>query len=229
MKTNRPRFIKFSSIFGLIFTGVMLLIYPKINVEARLFPEILPTPTPTLDRLATPALSDHPSQEELGKNIYYYNCMPCHGDQGQGLTDEWREAWVEDHQNCWARGCHGGKERDEGFPIPTIIPAVILEGDALGRYSSIDDLIAYLKSTHPPQAPGRLSDDDYKTVALYLWIANHKSEVKPTDTPIPTATPSSDEKKTYPIEVCGISVSFIIGFAGAVVGLHVRNNRTCRR
>jgi hypothetical protein len=127
-----------------------------------------PSPTPTSDPLAIPVLPENPTEFDLGKYSYYYNCMPCHGDHGQGLTDEWRQTWEEDHQNCWGRGCHGGREKDEGFPIPKVVPAVILDSDALQKYTQPQELLVYLRTTHPPQDPGRLTEDDYRTLVAYL-------------------------------------------------------------
>jgi hypothetical protein len=137
-----------------------------------------PTPTPAFDRLAVPTLPANPSPEEFGSYLYYYHCMPCHGDQGQGLTEEWRMVWVEDHRNCWDRGCHGGRQEDEGFPLPKIIPAVIAakasDSPTLMQYTTSDQLLAYLKATHPPQYPGHLKDEEYQALAVYLWAANRR-------------------------------------------------------
>ncbi len=123
-----------------------------------------PEPQPTPDRLAIPVLPANPTQVDLGLQVYYYHCMPCHGDQGQGLTEEWRQAWVEDHQNCWNRGCHAGRSGDEGFPLPKYIPGV----RDLTRFTDPQDLFNYLKSTHPPQNPGGLSEAEYWQVVAYL-------------------------------------------------------------
>jgi len=123
-----------------------------------------PVPQPTPDRLAIPVLPPNPSQADLGLQVYYYHCMPCHGDKGQGLTDEWRKVWVEDHQNCWARGCHAGRQGDEGFPLPGYIPGV----HDLSRFSNPQDLFIYLKTTHPPQKPGTLKEDEYRHVTAFL-------------------------------------------------------------
>jgi len=99
--------------------------------------------------------------------------MPCHGDKGQGLTDEWRAVWVEDHQDSWARGCHGGRQGDDGFPLPHTVPPVI--GAGLARFQTVDALVDFLHQTQPPQRPGKLTDDDYRTVALFLLHENGRA------------------------------------------------------
>jgi cytochrome c len=121
----------------------------------------------------------NPSPVERGRELYYYHCMACHGDRGQGLTDEWRAVWVEDHQNCWARGCHAGRHGDEGFPIPRTVPPVAGVPGALARFATPDDLYDYLRLAQPPQEPGRLSDAEYRALAAFLLDLNGRSTVAP--------------------------------------------------
>jgi hypothetical protein len=128
-----------------------------------------PIPQPIADPLAIPVLSENPTQVERGEASYYYNCMPCHGDQGQGLTDQFREIWVEDHQNCWAVGCHGGRVSDEGFPIPRTVPPVT---GIRGSLQNASDLFTYLKETHPPQRPGVLEENDYWDLTGFILYKN---------------------------------------------------------
>ncbi|MBI5563769.1 MAG: hypothetical protein HY870_02665 [Chloroflexi bacterium] len=137
-----------------------------------------PEPTPTRDRLATPVLPPSPQPADYGRQVYYLNCMPCHGDVGQGLTDEWRDVWEEDHRDCWASGCHGGRAGDEGFPVPRTVPAVIGAPPILGEFKTIAELYDYLRSTHPPQRPGALSEADYHNVTALLWEASGRSTPK---------------------------------------------------
>jgi len=132
----------------------------------------VPQPTPNV--LDVPVLPDNPTEVQVGEVVYYYNCMPCHGDHGQGLTDEFRQIWVEDHQNCWARGCHGGRRDDQGFPIPKTVPAVSARPDQLQRFASPEDLFDYLESTHPPQMPGVLKEDEYWAVTALLLSSNQR-------------------------------------------------------
>jgi mono/diheme cytochrome c family protein len=128
-----------------------------------------PQPTPTVDRLAIPVLPENPSQAEIGRSLYYYNCMPCHGDYGQGLTDEFRGIWEQDHQNCWEPGCHSGRAGEEGFPIPRTIPAVNIASRSEQLFPADNDLYEYLRLTHPPQNPGWLKDEEYHALAAYLF------------------------------------------------------------
>jgi len=180
----------------------------------------LPTSTPAsaYNSLAIPTLPENPSQAEMGEYLYYFNCMPCHGDKGQGLTDAWRQVWEEDHRNCWGRGCHGGHSENEGFPIPKIVPAIILEGDALGRFSNPGDLFTYLKATHPPQEPGRLADQDYQALATFLWAVNHKSALPNPATPMPTIQEKAlaQTKQSSQALPCGSTGMLIIGLLGGV-------------
>ena len=120
------------------------------------------------ERLAIPQLPENPTQVEVGAEVYYYHCMPCHGDVGQGLTEEFRGVWVEDHQNCWARGCHTGRVEDEGFPIPKYVPGVL----HLPSFPTPESLYTYLSIAHPPQRPGALTEQQYWSVTAHvLYLA----------------------------------------------------------
>jgi hypothetical protein len=130
-----------------------------------------PEPTPMIDRFAVPEMPENPTQVEVGENVYYYNCMPCHGDRGQGLTDEFREAWVDDHQNCWAHGCHNAGSATEAFPIPKFVPAVIASQLNI-HFPTAQKLYDYLSREHPPQNPGALKSDEYWALTAFLWFEN---------------------------------------------------------
>jgi hypothetical protein len=138
-------------------------------------PRTVAAPTPQMpieDRLAEPVLPESPTQVDIGRNLYYFHCMPCHGDRGQGLTDEWREVWVEDHQNCWARGCHTGRPELAAFSIPRSIPAVTGSPQALGAFETAEDLFVFLRATQPPQRPGALDDSEYWALTSFLLHEN---------------------------------------------------------
>jgi mono/diheme cytochrome c family protein len=123
--------------------------------------------TPTIDRLAAPSTVIPPSQADDGAQLFWLWCQPCHGDQGQGLTDEWRAQYPEEDQNCWSRGCHGKSPYEEGFTLPTAVPAVIGE-DSLFRYATLGQVFHYTRATMPFEYPGVLSDEEYLAVTAFL-------------------------------------------------------------
>ncbi len=156
--------------FLLPWTGSRLLSASEVGAPGA---AAVPTPQiPGEDRLAEPVLPESPTQVDIGRNLYYHHCMPCHGDRGQGLTDEFREIWVEDHQNCWGRGCHAGRSELDAFYIPRSIPAVIGTPQALRPFQTAEDLFAFLRATQPPQRPGALDDAEYWALTSFLLHEN---------------------------------------------------------
>ncbi|MCZ2128435.1 MAG: c-type cytochrome [Anaerolineales bacterium] len=124
--------------------------------------------TSTPDRLAEPTLPAMPNQADRGSQIYWLSCLPCHGDRGQGLTDEFREVYPPEDRNCWNSGCHGKRPYDDGFTLPTAIPAVV-GAAALQKFSDAAALQAYVKSAMPYWKPGSLSDEEaWATTAFIL-------------------------------------------------------------
>jgi hypothetical protein len=196
MPARRLLLLSFLTLCFLLLTWISGLSSSPYNHPLHQDTAQLPSPSPTYDPLAIPTLPANPTQFDIGKNLYYYHCMPCHGDTGQGLTDAWRMVWEEDHRNCWGRGCHGGRPNDEGFPIPTIIPAIIAPTDLLIKYPDLQSLVSYLHDTHPPQRPGKLNDDEYQALAIFMWVSNSKPLPASTSTGQPS--PASTETPPYP-------------------------------
>jgi hypothetical protein len=151
----------------------------------------------TPDRLAAPVMPESPTQVDVGRNLYYYHCMPCHGDQGQGLTDEWRQVWEEDHQNCWARGCHSGRAGEEGFPIPRLVPPVSGSTQTIAGLQTADGLFEYLRQTHPPQRPGALLEEEYWALVAFLLYENGR--LGPDD----QVGHGAAQRSALPIEILG--------------------------
>jgi hypothetical protein len=180
------------------------LIYP---FQWTVTQQISISATPTYDPLAEPPLPANPTEYERGRNLYWHWCMTCHGDKGQGLTDEFRGVWEEDHQNCWGRGCHAGHSGDMGFPIPTVVPALLSDAH-LAQFASIQELSGFLKATHPPQSPGILKDEEYHAIALFVFMMNKRPLIDfiitttPSPTSTATSTPSQESAaKSFPLVV----------------------------
>ncbi|MBN2115208.1 MAG: hypothetical protein JW730_01465 [Anaerolineales bacterium] len=132
------------------------------------------TPPPTLspfERLVEPTLPAAPSQSDHGAQDYWLYCLPCHGERGQGLTDEFRETYPPDEMNCWQSGCHGKRPYEDGFKLPTQIPAVIGQ-ETLGKFTDGAQLNAYIRATMPFWKPGSLTEDEAWRITAFLLREN---------------------------------------------------------
>ncbi len=149
--------------------GLVLLILAASRGQP-VFAQAL-TPMPTLDRLAKPSLPPNPSQADRGAQDYWLNCSPCHGDRGQGLTDEFRRQYPTEDQNCWLSGCHGRRPYPNGWTIPAIVPALVGPG-ALSKYGNGAVLQAFIRAKMPFQRPGILDEDTYWRLTAFLLRQN---------------------------------------------------------
>ena len=134
-------------------------------------PTPAPAVTPTPDRLAAPPTVASPNQADEGAQLYWLHCQPCHGDRGQGLTDEWRAQYPPEDQNCWESGCHGQRPYDQGFILPTAVPAVI--GDTvLQKFQTMDEVYRYVSVAMPYFFPGDLTQAEYLAIVAHLAREN---------------------------------------------------------
>jgi len=139
------------------------------------------------ERLEVPARSDPPTQIEIGHLEYWMSCMVCHGDRGQGLTEEWRTVLDPTDMNCWQSKCHAPNHPPEGFQIPRTAPLVMGPG-ALTGYETAEDLFEYLRDTMPWPFPGLFQDVQYWGLTAYLLDANGVDLGKPLVDPGKQAT-----------------------------------------
>lgn len=180
----RVRFTRRSGLLLLLGVSLALgLILPSVFLHSKsnasplptATSNLLPTPTPNaLQRLARPTeIPSAPNQLNRGAEIYWGVCLACHGDRGQGLTDEWRSVYGQD-SNCWASGCHGKDHPTPGFEIPKTltIPPVAGPG-TLARFSNAYELYQYLLATMPWWNPGSLSSEDAWALTAYLLRMNN--------------------------------------------------------
>ena len=148
---------------------------------ARAAPEDPPGPQPTstpfgalpgsfIDpRLNQPDLPPQPSPADLGAQTWWGVCMACHGDAGQGLTDEWRLVAFGEDRNCWESKCHGPNHPPEGFVFPRIVPPAWGSG-TLKRFVTADELQAYLYESMPWWNPGSLSPAEALELANFVLL-----------------------------------------------------------
>jgi hypothetical protein len=164
-KKNILKFILLSFGIALLFAGLFF----DTGVAGSVRLQTNPTPTP--DRLAEPTLPAIPSQADHGAQVYWLSCLPCHGDKGQGLTDEFRTTYPPEDQYCWNRGCHGEVPYDQGFTLPKKIPAVIGQ-TALAKFSDAAQLNAYIRATMPFWKPGSLTEEEAWRVTAFILRQN---------------------------------------------------------
>jgi cytochrome c len=160
------------------------------------------TPAPTVDRLAEPTLPAAPSAADYGAQAYWLYCLPCHGDRAQGLTEEFRQTYPPEDQNCWTSHCHGKITYENGFTIPTVVPALVGYG-ALAKFPTAANLYGFMHAAMPFQKPNSLTDEDYYKITTFLLRQNglidDNTEVNASNaaqivvsraTPAPTPQPS---------------------------------------
>jgi cytochrome c len=123
-------------------------------------------PTPE-SWLRMPEMSDSATQADYGAEIYRLVCRDCHGDQGQGLTDQWRSTWAPEDQNCWQSRCHVGNHPPEGFLLPRYVPPIIGSG-TLSNHETALDLYNYIRQRMPWHNPGSLQDWEYMQLTAFI-------------------------------------------------------------
>ncbi len=179
MKAKRQNFLmrKLLLIFGVLIIP-LLAACGLFDQPENLAPMVTPTlpsrtdvQTPGLVELVdaektAPYMPENPSQADLGAEVYYQICLACHGDWGQGLTEEWRDTWGED-KNCWQSKCHASNHPPWGFEIPKYAPPLLGVG-SLSRYQTAEELHDNIAKTMPWWNPGSLTEDQAWQVTAYL-------------------------------------------------------------
>jgi quinol-cytochrome oxidoreductase complex cytochrome b subunit len=97
--------------------------------------------------------------------------MACHGNEGQGLTDEWRETAFGEDKDCWVSKCHASNHPPQGFEFPHTVPALV-GGGRLGRFSSAQQLYDYIVAMMPWWNPASLTQEQAWQVTSYVLKMN---------------------------------------------------------
>ncbi len=144
---------------------------PRGGEAASILPAGQTSITSTPRPLIQPTLPAKPSQADYGAQVFWSYCMPCHGDQGQGLTEEFRQTYPPDHQDCWKSGCHGPRPYTNGFILPTLVPRLIGQG-ALDHFPNAAALYGFISTAMPFQRPGSLTGAQYYQLVAFLVRQN---------------------------------------------------------
>jgi quinol-cytochrome oxidoreductase complex cytochrome b subunit/mono/diheme cytochrome c family protein len=164
-------------LFILFTLGVILFASSKAAASPSLqgTATVTPQATPTFDmaRLDPPPTVIPPGQVDEGAQYYWGVCMACHGDRGQGLTEEWKDAFGPEDRNCWHSECHGPDHPPQGFEIPKDNPAPRIAGSgALATYANAFELHDYILGTMPWWNPGSMTTEEAWSVTAYLLKLN---------------------------------------------------------
>jgi len=166
---SRSRYISLFSAALLLLGGILLWIG---TASAETPGSVQPNPTPFYGRPCPPPTVYPPAQSDNGAQAYWGMCQDCHGDQGQGLTAEWRSAFAPDYQNCWASGCHGSDPAPNSFVIPEAGAPALAGPGALPQFSTALELGEYIQENMPLSPPGSLSPDQTWELTAFILSLN---------------------------------------------------------
>lgn len=136
-------------------------------------PDHTPTAVPAMQMpglLTPPPTVYPPTQPDEGAQVYFYHCLVCHGDRGQGL-DAWRQMLPPPDNNCWRSKCHAPNHLPDGFTFPQEVPPVI-GPFALTGFQNARNLHTFLRTKMPFQQPGSLTEEEYWQLTAFLVRAN---------------------------------------------------------
>ncbi|GAB4397923.1 MAG: hypothetical protein OHK0031_17720 [Anaerolineales bacterium] len=153
---------------GFLLVGMALLLAAPARAAGGEPPN--PTQLPFNPRLEKPVLPEKPTLADQGAIPYWGICLSCHGDKGQGLTDEWREQFGAD-KNCWTSKCHAPNHPPQGFDFPHVVPPVVGPG-TLTRFTTAQELKDYIQKTMPWWNPGSLNEEKSWALTAYLLREN---------------------------------------------------------
>lgn len=205
-------------------------------------PTVVPGASPTPDRLAPPPTAAAPNQADEGAQLYWLHCQPCHGDRGQGLTDEWRAQYPPEEQYCWESGCHGERPYDQAFALPTAVPAVI--GDSvLQKFETMDGVYRYVSVTMPYFFPGDLTQEEYLAILAHIarengvWdgtplttgnLAGYRlrpAQAEATPTPAPQPPAGAGGPRIGLVEAFALGLCSMVAITTAIGGFLLWRNR----
>ena len=113
-----------------------------------------------------------PKSKDPGAQLYWSKCLVCHGDQGQGLTEDWLALLEQTDLYCLPPDCDVTILLPEGFTLPATVRPLI-GTQALLRFDNAGELYRAVLDTMPRQEPGTLTADEAWAVTYILLQANH--------------------------------------------------------
>jgi quinol-cytochrome oxidoreductase complex cytochrome b subunit len=128
--------------------------------------------TPAYDRPGPGPTVYPPVQSDNGAQVFWGMCQDCHGDQGQGLSAEWRATFAPEYQDCWESGCHGEGAPDNSFILPEAGAPALAGPGALPRFSTAFELGRYIHESMPFSPTGSLTEDQAWELTAHILQLN---------------------------------------------------------
>jgi quinol-cytochrome oxidoreductase complex cytochrome b subunit/mono/diheme cytochrome c family protein len=169
-KTSK-KLLSLAFLAGFVF--LFLAILPTTNASAApITPTATPGPMPPFSPLLQkPAAPENPLMADNGALMYWSHCMACHGDKGQGLTDEWRKTGFGADMDCWTSQCHASEQAAPKFKFPRQAPPLV-GSNTLLRFTTARDLNQHIQKAMPWWDPGALAQKDAWALTAYLLREN---------------------------------------------------------
>jgi len=162
--------LSFLTILAIVTTlGISSWISPDTIVPLQQSSTPTVTPVPTEDSWIIVDLPEDATQLEYGAEVYRLVCKACHGDKGQGLTDDWRAQWDLEDQNCWQSKCHALNHPPDGFYMPQV-PKVL--GQPIRSFGTAFSLYTYNHNFMPWHDRGSMTEKESWSVTAYLLKIN---------------------------------------------------------
>jgi|GEM_PF-773646 len=148
-------------------SALALALVATVAVGVSVQAQLMPRP----DAPREPGLT---AQLARGQATYAFSCTTCHGATGSGFAEA-RSAFPDDHYHCTRCHVPGNPavmtqaQIDQTQSVFSLGDAPPLnDPDALARYGNGLGLYSYVRATMPRWDPGRLSDDAYLDVTVFV-------------------------------------------------------------
>ncbi len=165
-------FLFTASILGILFASAATQVSP--TSQLTITPTFTSTPGFEVSRWAQAPTVYPPSQADNGAQLYWGMCMSCHGDHGQGLTDEWRGTFPAKYRGCWDSGCHGDDFPGNSFAIlKSGAPALVGPGK-LTRFTTALEMQSFILGNMPLFPGGTLTREEAWSLTSYVLRLNDK-------------------------------------------------------
>lgn len=162
------------TVFAPRITGWLAAVGAFVAALAVLSTAVAEGPGPAGPAIDASRLRVAGAQLERGREAYDFHCTTCHGATGAGFAEA-RAAFPADHYDC--SRCHGPgnppvMSRSQIEATQTVFslgraPALDA-GSTIDRFGSADRFFAHVRATMPRWSPGRLDDETYLDLVVYV-------------------------------------------------------------